>query len=424
MRHPSKESGNLIPNPWLPTAEHLSRLRVAIVHPWFITRGGGERVVDAFATLFPQADIISPVARRALMSPITRDRTLKTSYLARLPLVDKYHRYTLVLQPLAIEQFDMSEYDLVLTSDSGPAKGVLASPKAVHVCYCHSPMRYIWDMYHQYKSSMNPLVRAIFGVTSHYIRMWDYEAAARVDHFVTNSHFVSTRVRRFYRRESTVIYPPVNVQAASLAEIQEDHYLSVGRLVPYKRVDLAIEACNRLGRPLRVIGDGPEYKHLKRIAGTSVTFLGEVNDQEVRENLARCRALLFPGEEDFGIVPVEANACGRPVIAYGVGGVLESLRSMPQGEGDGISPTGVLFQEQSADSLVNAILRFESRVEEFVPREIRNHAMQFDISVFLDRFTQFLLEVISPETEHGHSATALVATGARRNESGRLAQFQ
>jgi glycosyltransferase involved in cell wall biosynthesis len=308
-----------------------------------------------------------------------------------------------MLHPFALEQFDMSQYDLVLTSDAGPAKGLITSPRTLHICYCHTPMRYLWDMYYQYKANMSPLVRAVFGVTAHYLRGWDFMAAQRVDEFVTNSEFVRSRILKFYRRDSTVIYPPVDVQNVSPSNEHEDYYLSVGRLVSYKRVDLAVQACNQLDRRLRVIGTGPEYKKLKQLAGPTVEFLGHVSEEEVRSNYARCRALLFPPEEDFGITPVEANAWGRPVIAFGSGGALESVRGLGCA-GENVKPTAVFFGEQTSESLANAILTFEANEQRFDPLAIHQHAMKFDTSVFKQRLTDFIAEALASRSERGCAA--------------------
>jgi glycosyltransferase involved in cell wall biosynthesis len=377
--------------------EKLSNLRVAIVQHWFVSRGGAERVVESFARIFPQADLVSPIVRKELLPLSVQDRKVQTSFLSKLPRVEKYHRHTLPLQPFALEQLDLCEYDLVLTSDAGPAKGVLTLPRTTHVCYCHSPMRYIWDMYHQYASEMSPVVRAVFSMTAHYLRNFDYRAAARVDHFISNSRFVSQRVQKYYRRESTVINPPVDVQSAEISPDYDDYYLSVGRLVSYKRVDLAVQACTKLKRPLRVIGDGPEYKSLKRIAGPMVEFLGNVSDSEVRANFARCRALLFPCEEDFGIVPVEANAFGRPVIAYGSGGALESVRGLQRRGNARDDATGLFFHEQTAEALADTMVQYERRANEFNPFNIRAHAMKFDTSIFEQRMVDYLYAVLPGE---------------------------
>ena len=368
----------------------LSSLRVAIVHYWFVGRAGGERVVEALAELFPQADLFALVANPKTLAPILQNRKLQTSFLQRVPGARKFHRHFLFLQAIALEQFDLSGYDLVISSESGPAKGVITSSKTCHICYCHSPMRYIWDMYPQYRRRMNPLVGAVFSIAAHYMRLWDYASAGRVDYFAANSNFVASRIRKYYGRESRVIYPPVETTAGITSTVPGDYYLAVGRLVDYKRFDLAVSACTELGRRLRVIGDGPQYKLLKKIAGPTVEFLGKVCDSELRLNFAGCRALLLPGEEDFGIVPVEAQSFGRPVIAYASGGVLETVRGVLPGQSAVKSPTGVFFTEQSTSKVVEAIHDFESREQEFSPQAIHKHSLQFDSTIFKSKMAEFI----------------------------------
>ena len=369
----------------------LATLRVAIVHYWFVDRAGGEKVVEALAELFPQADLFALVADRDVLAPNLQVKNLQTSFLQRVPGARKFHRHLLFLQPIALEQFDLSEYDLVISSESGPAKGVMTSSKTCHICYCHSPMRYVWDMYPTYRRGMNPVVGTIFALAAHYMRLWDYALAGRVDYFVANSRFVASRIRKCYGRKSTVIHPPVDSALGDTSKAPGNYYLCVGRLVDYKRFDLAVSACTELGRPLRVIGDGPQRKLLRRIAGPTVEFLGRVGDSELREQLARCRALLFPGEEDFGIVPVEAQSFGRPVIAYASGGVLETVRGIFPGESDIDNPTGVFFPDQSTSSLANAIRHFESREDVFCPLVIREHSLQFDSTIFKKEIRDFVL---------------------------------
>lgn len=372
------------------TDTQFSHLRVAIVHYWFIGRAGGEKVVEAFAELFPQADLFCLVADHSKLAPILQNRKLQTSFLQRMPGAKKFHRHFLFLQPLALEQFDLSGYDLVISSESGPAKGVITPSRTCHLCYCHSPMRYIWEMYPQYRRIMNPVVGTIFALTAHYMRMWDVASARRVDYFVANSRFIASRIRKYYGRESAVIHPPVETGAGRIGDTPGDYYLAIGRLVDYKRFDLAVRACTQLGRRLRVIGAGPEYKNLVRMAGPTVEFLGKVSDSELRENLAGCRALLFPGEEDFGIVPVEAQSFGRPVIAYASGGVLETVRGFMAGEASPEKPTGVFFAEPSTSSLVRALLDFESHEQAFSPDAIREHSLQFDSKIFKSRIAEFI----------------------------------
>lgn len=373
------------------TERKFTGLRVAIVHYWFIGCAGGERVVEALAELFPQADLFTLVANPSTMAPVLRSRKLHTSFLQQVPGAVRFHRHFLFLQPLALEQFDLSGYDLVISSESGPAKGVITSSKTCHICYCHSPMRYIWDMYPEHRRGMGALVGGIFALAAHYVRLWDYASAARVDYFVANSRFIATRIRKCYGRESTVIHPPVTAEAASIGEKGGDYYLAVGRLVGYKRFDLAIAACSRMGRKLRVIGEGPELKKLRRIAGPSVSFLGRVSDEELRKNLSGCRALLFPGEEDFGIVPVEAQSFGRPVIAYASGGVLETVRGAFLGEPAPENPTGVFFRQQSQEAMEAAIAEFESMEGCFDAQRIREHSLQFDEAIFRRRMKEFVL---------------------------------
>ena len=278
-----------------------SQLRVAIVHYWFVGFTGGERVVEALAGLYPQADLFAIVAKPGCLPPSLRSRRLTTSFVQHLPGSHRWHRHFLPLHPFALEQFDLSGYDLVVSLESGPAKGVITRTETCHVCYCLSPMRYIWDMYPEYRAGLKPFVRGVFSLSSHYLRMWDVASAARVDYFSAISRVIALRVHKHYRRDASVIYPPVRVSSGYVAEKAEDFYLVVSRLVDYKRVDLAIRACNQLRRPLRIIGDGDQYKWLRSIAGPTIEFLGYVDDDVVRQHYASCRALLFPGEEDFGM---------------------------------------------------------------------------------------------------------------------------
>lgn len=371
----------------------LSNLRVAIVHFWFVRRGGAERVVESLAEMFPQADIFALVIDPSWRKTTFRSRKLTTSFLQRLPGAKRHYRKLLPLFPLAVEQFQLDDYDLVISLESGPAKGVITTTRTCHVCYCLSPMRYLWDMYHQYRAGkgIGFISRAIFSVCAHYVRLWDLATASRVDYFATLSHHVAGRIRKHYRRDSTVIYPPVAVAAGAISSPTDDFYLVVSRLVDYKRVDLAIEACNQLGRPLKIIGDGEEYRRLRRLAGPTVTFLGYAPDEVVRANYARCRALLFPGEEDFGIVPVEAQSYGKPVIAYGRGGALETvLGSLPGAGFDPEVATGVFFAEQTPDSLARAIRFFESVERSFSAERIRQNALRFDAGRFQAEMRAFI----------------------------------
>lgn len=377
-------------------AEKLAGLRVAINHYWLVGYGGGERVVEALAEIFPQARFFSLLAAEDLPVAAAAGR-LTTSFVDRIPGAYRWHRHFLPLYPFALEQFDFSDFDLVISSESGPAKGIITSPQACHICYCHSPMRYIWDMYHQSRKSMNPVTRAIFSLSAHYMRLWDLSTAARVDHFVANSCFTASRIRKYYRRNSAVIHPPVNVARGYIAPQTEDYYLVVSRFVPYKRVDLAIQACDRLGRRLRLVGAGPEYKALRRLAGPTIEFLGQLDERALHEVYARCRALLFPGEEDFGIVPVEAQSHGRPVIAYGRGGALETV--IADCEDDPAACTGVFFSRPTAESLCEAITRFERVESRFRPQVIRSSVERFSLERFKSHFASFVVEKLDESAQ-------------------------
>jgi glycosyltransferase involved in cell wall biosynthesis len=376
----------------------LSQLRVALVHYWFMRRRGGERVVETLAEMFPQADIFALVMDPAWQETTFRAHKVTTSFLQRLPGAKRYYRKLLPLFPFAVEQFRLDDYDLVISSESGPAKGVITGAKTCHICYCFTPMRYLWDMYHQYRAGkgMGFISRAFFSMAAHYVRLWDLATASRVAYVATLSHHVASRIRKHYRRDATVIYPPVAVSAGSISPTVDDYYLVVSPLVDYKRVDLAIEACNQLGRPLRIIGDGEEYRRLRRLAGPSVTFLGYVPDEVVRENYARCRALLFPGEEDFGIVPVEVQSFGRPVIAYDCGGARETVIGIqPGGPMSPENSSGVFFAEQSVDSLVAALRFFESVESRFSPEFIRGHVQRFNVDRFKTEMRAFITEKLA-----------------------------
>ncbi|MGH9587609.1 MAG: glycosyltransferase [Acidobacteriaceae bacterium] len=370
----------------------LQHLRVAIVHYWFVSQGGGEKVVEALAEIFPQADLFTLIANPKQIPESLRGHKLHTSFLQKIPGARKFHRYFLLLQPTALEQFDLSGYDLVISSESGPAKGVITSPATCHVCYCHSPMRYLWDMHAEYRAAMNPVVRFAYALASTPLRVWDLATASRVDFFIANSRFVARRIRKIYRRDSEVIHPPVDVAAGTVQFDPGQYYLCVGRLVDYKKMDLAVRACTRLGRRLRVVGLGPQWTRLKRLAGPDIEFKGSESSSELRDSFAHCRALLFPGEEDFGIVPVEAQSFGRPVIAYGSGGSLETVEGCWPEQTLENRHTGLFFETQTVDSLEKAILRFESEEAKFSPEVIASHARQFDATRFKREIQAFLAQ--------------------------------
>jgi glycosyltransferase involved in cell wall biosynthesis len=364
-------------------------VRVAVVHHWFVTRGGGERVAECIAALFPRAEIFSLVSSPAGLPATLEQRRQHTSFLQKLRLATTHHRHFLPFYPAAAESLDLRGFDLVLSSDSGPVKGVRLDPGATHICYCHSPMRYLWDGYEAYRAAMGPLTRAAFTATVPRVRAWDHRAAQRVSFFLANSNYVADRIQRCYGREAEVIHPPIDLErAAAVAnEAVSDHYLCAGRLVAYKRTEILMEACRRAGRKLRIVGAGPEEARLRRLADGDVEFLGELSTPALWAEYARCRALLFAADEDFGMVPLEAQACGRPVIAYGAGGSLETVR------GAGDEATGMYFPEQTADSVTEAIIRWERKGEpKFQPRFATEWAANFSTSAFLEHYREFVLQ--------------------------------
>ena len=349
-------------------------MRVALIHYWLINMRGGERVLEALCRMFPQADIFTHVVDRAKLSPFLQQRNIHTTFIQRLPASTRLYQKYLPLMPFALEQLDLTDYDLIISSESGPAKGVLTRADSTHVCYCHTPMRYLWDFYPQYLAEASVPVRLLMRPLCTGLRQWDVLSANRVDHFVANSVTVARRIRKHWRREAHVVYPPVDTETfIQLSQPRQDFYLCLGQLVEYKKVSLAVQACSRLARPLVVAGDGACRKALEAQAGPTVRFVGRQSLENVRQLYGQCKALLFPGEEDFGMVPVEAMATGAPVLAYGRGGATETVLD---GE------TGLLFAEQSVDALCAAILEFERRRADFDPQRIREHALSFDEARF------------------------------------------
>ncbi|MCI0600518.1 MAG: glycosyltransferase [Beijerinckiaceae bacterium] len=352
-------------------------MRVAIVHYWLVSMRGGENVIEALCRLFPQADIFTHVYDSEKVSETIREHKITPTFINSLPRARRYYKRYLPLMPLALEQIDLRGYDLIISSESGPAKGVIPPSGAVHICYCHSPMRYIWNMFHDYREDAGWLTRLLMPPLGHYVRTWDAVASMRVDRFIANSHTVAARIDKYYRRDAAVIHPPVAVdlfESVPSTEI-EDYYLLAGELVAYKRPELAVEAFNALGRRLVVIGGGDLLPKIRRLAGPTVSVLGQQPFEVLRHHYARCRALVFPGEEDFGMVPVEVMASGRPVIAYGRGGLTETVVA---------GVTGLFFEEQSVSAIIRAIHQFEQI--RFDPRAIRAQAEKFNAEKFANAF--------------------------------------
>lgn len=373
----------------------LRDLRVAIVHYWFVSRRGGERVVEVLAQMFPQADIFTLFFDPKVLPDSILSHRLTASFLQGIPGITRYYPMALPLYPLALEQFRLDGYDLVISHESGPAKGVLTRSRTCHLCYSHTPPRYLWEMFHDYRSRApgGALGQLFYSLAAHYVRQWDYAASARVDYFVASSRNGAARIKKVYRREAEVIHAPVDLAGFSPSSDHDDYYLVVSPLVAYKRIDLAVVACNALKRRLVVIGTGEQDRVLRKMAGPTVTFLGFQADEVVREHYRRCRALLFPGEEDFGLTPIEAQASGRPVIAFGRGGALETVAgAFPEDTFDPEFVTGVFFAEQSVESLVEAIQVFELTERTFSPQTICAQARRFDAARFREKFASFIVE--------------------------------
>lgn len=360
--------------------------KVAIVHYWLVGMRGGEKVVEALCRLYPQADIFTHVLVPERTSAALRQHRITTSFIARLPFAPKLYQRYLPLMPLALEQLDLRGYDLIISSESGPAKGIIPPPGSLHVCYCHSPMRYIWNMFHEYRDRAGLVTRLLMPLLAHYIRNWDAVSASRVDHFIANSQTVAARIRRYYRRDAEVIFPPVDVDAFSVLPENEigDFHLMAGELVRYKRPDLAVRAFNESGEKLVVIGGGEMLAELRRIARPNVTIMGPQPFDVLKDHYARCRALIFPGEEDFGIVPVEAMASGRPVIAFGRGGATETVV-------DGV--TGVFFETQSVEAIRAAVERLKTL--DLKPAAIAAHARNFSADLFADRIRRHIADLMA-----------------------------
>lgn len=364
-------------------------MKVAIIHYWLVGMRGGEKVLEALCELFPQADIFTHVYSPDAVSETIKCHNITTTFIQKLPKSTQKYQFYLSLMPLALEQLDLRGYDLVISSESGPAKGVIVCPGTPHICYCHTPMRYVWDMYHDYLENAGRFTRLLMPPLIHYLRMWDLASVARVDHFVANSAFVAKRIEKHYRRDAVVINPPVSVEDFFISDLTDDFYLMVGQLVRYKRADLAVEAFNQSGRRLVVIGDGEHLENIKKSAGTNVTVMGRQPLAVIREHYSKCKALIFPGVEDFGIVPLEAMASGRPVIAYRKGGALETVVE---------HQTGLFFNEQTVESLNDAVARFESIYSVFDPKAIRRHAGSFDKESFKRKFQNFTNDVLEEFT--------------------------
>jgi len=349
-------------------------MKVAIVHYWLVKMRGGEKVLEAICEMYPQADIYTHVYNPDAISTEIKKHKVITSFIAKLPFANRFYQSYLPLMPFALRQLDLSEYDLVISCESGPAKGVSVRAGAKHVCYCHTPMRYVWDMYDEYRSNAGLLARVVMPLLIGWLRRWDNATSKGVDQFVANSKFVQSRIKNKYGRESKVIYPPVAIEQFYVSSVIEDYYLYAGELTHYKQPQLAIEAFNQSGRKLLIIGEGAIEKELKLLAKPNIKFLGRQSSKQLKTYFSQCKALIFPGIEDFGIIPVEVMASGRPVIAFRCGGALETVVEFE---------TGLFFDEQMAGSLNNTLDQFEKGEVIFKSAAIRKHAEKFNKERFV-----------------------------------------
>ncbi|MCK5506131.1 MAG: glycosyltransferase family 4 protein [Thermodesulfovibrionia bacterium] len=372
-------------------------MKTAIIHEWLVNYAGSERVLEQIVKLFPDADLFCqvdflPDSERGFIL----NKKAVTSFIQNLPLAEKKYRSYLPLMPFAVRRFDVSGYDVIISNSHSVAKGVRKNPGQVQICYCHTPMRYAWDLKEQYlkESGLNsgvkgPIVKFILNR----IRNWDYNTAQQVDHFIANSYYIRDRIRRSYGRDAAVIYPPVDVDSFQLNENKDKYFLAVSRMVPYKKMDLIVESFSEAGLPLVVIGDGPDLEKVKNKAGKNIDFLGFQDGSVLKEYMQKARAFVFAAEEDFGIVPVEAQACGTPVIAFGKGGITETVIPYREAEGgDQPPPTGIFFEEQTPAALISAVKEFMTVEDKFDPYEIRKNAERFGIERFRKEFKEYLKE--------------------------------
>lgn len=361
-------------------------MRIALVHDYLVQYGGAERVLEAFSELFPYAPIYTLIHDREAMRGMFAEKRIYTSFLQKLPFARKRHRLFPPLMPLAIEEFDFRRYDIVLSDSSSYAKGIITRPETLHVCYMHTPMRYAWDDCQKYTQDFGfpEMIRKLVPFFMNPIRLWDKASADRVDHFLANSQFVAKRIKKYYRKEAMVIHPPVNVDRFYVSAVRKDYFLMVGRLIAYKRHDIAIAAFNRLGLPLKIIGRGPEIERLKNLAGPTIEFLGRVSEEELAQYYAECRGFVFPQEEDFGIVAIEAMASGKPLIAYRGGDIPEHVEE---------GKSGLFFNEQTSEAIMDAVQRFDP--DAFDPQHIRERALAFDKERFKAKIKDYIENALS-----------------------------
>jgi glycosyltransferase involved in cell wall biosynthesis len=364
-------------------------MRVAIIHDWLITMRGGEKCLESFCTLFPEADLYTLIYAPDRVSSLIKSMNVRGSLLNELPAIERIYRYCLPLFPTMIESFDLRGYDLILSSSHCVAKGSFPH-RALHISYVYAPMRYVWDMHDAYFDRAAVLARVGMSVWRRYLQRWDVAASGRVDYFLATSRNIAVKIHTLYERQAAVIYPPVDLEKFYVGGLQEPYYLIVSALVPYKRIDIAIRAFNEVRLPLKIVGEGPLRSRLERSAGPNIEFLGWVDDALLAGLYGSCQALVFPGEEDFGIVPLEAQACGRPVIAYGKGGVLETVIPLKASAENGRAPSGIFFSEQTPRDLIEALELYQKMQSLFEPGKIREHAAQFSAQRFREQVHEYV----------------------------------
>ncbi len=357
-------------------------MKIALVHDYLVQYGGAERVLECFTEIFPEAPIYTLVYNKEVMHGIFEKKDIRKSFIQKIPFAKKHHRLFTQLMPMAIEQFNLSKYDVVLSDSSSYAKGIITRPETLHICFMHNPMRYAWDDCHKYTEDFYfpGLIKKIVPFAMNYIRIWDKVSAERPDKIISNSNFVSKRIKKYYKRESITINPPVNTNSFYIDNEKGDYFLMVGRLLAYKRFDIAIQAFNKLGLKLKIIGRGPELERLKNMAGQNIEFITElIPDNKLSQYYSRCRAFVFPQEEDFGIVAIEAMASGRPIIAFRGGDIPEHMEE---------GRSGIFIENQTAEGIISAVKKFKE--EDFDPQYIRNQALKFDKDVFKSKVKAYI----------------------------------
>lgn len=361
-------------------------MKIALVHDYLVQNGGAEKVLECFSELFPYAPIHTLIYSKKLMHGNFFGKNIKTSFLQKFPFATGRHRIFPQFMPFAIEQFDFSDYEIVLSDSSSFAKGVITGPKTLHICYMHTPMRFAWDDCQKYNKDFYfpSFIKKLVPFFINYIRMWDRVSADRPDKIIANSNFIKRRIKKYFKRESIVINPPVNINNFEISREKDEYFLIVGRFMAYKRFDIVIKAFNKLGLPLKIIGRGPELKRLKKIAGSNIEFLGRVSDEELKKHFSRCQAFIFPQEEDFGLTAIEAMASGTPLIAYRGGDIPEHMEE---------GKTGLFFEKQTPEDIISAVKKFKS--SDYDPEYIRSRTLKFDKELFKAKIKEYIEKELS-----------------------------